>query len=85
MPDYPTSEPRPEPSSANPAKEPRRPPRVSASSPPYYLGIPARVWLAAMSGRKHEPAHTLPRVDLHQVHQDGTPVNGHHRFGKVLR
>jgi hypothetical protein len=52
MPSYPASEPHPEPSGAHPAPKAQRPPRISASSPPYYLGIPARVWLAAMSGRK---------------------------------
>jgi hypothetical protein len=35
-----------------PAGEPPRPPRLSVSAPPYYLGTPARVWLAALSGRK---------------------------------
>ena len=37
-----------EPTRARPASKPR----ISASSPPYYLGRPGQVWLAAMSGRK---------------------------------
>jgi hypothetical protein len=36
-----------------PAPEAPPEPRVSASAPSYYLGKPARVWLAALSGRKH--------------------------------
>jgi hypothetical protein len=53
MPYRPASDPRRGLSGAPAASRRRRPPRISASSPPYYLGIPARVWLAAMSGRKH--------------------------------
>jgi hypothetical protein len=51
-------DPAPEWPSRGPARDPDRQPRVSQNSPRYYLGIPAQVWVAAMSARPrhHENA-----------------------------
>jgi hypothetical protein len=49
MPYYPGPGPRTELPEGRSAGSPQARPRVSPVSPAYYLGIPAHVWVAAMS------------------------------------
>jgi hypothetical protein len=48
-PHYPAPGPRAGRSSGRPAPHPHGRPRISPSSPAYYLGTPVHVWVAAMS------------------------------------
>jgi len=40
--------------------------------------------LLAMTGGEDEAAKTIPRVNLHEMDEDGTPLDGHHGLGEVF-
>src|SRR5271156_595056 len=41
--------------------------------------------LLAMARGQHKTTHPLPRINLHEVHENGTPVNRHHRLREIFR
>ncbi len=58
MPYYPASGTHAEPPVGRTAGASRQRPRVSSCSPVYYLGIPAHVWVAAMSRKNGREQHS---------------------------
>jgi len=40
--------------------------------------------LLAMAGGEHEAVKAIPRVNLHEMDEDGTPADRHHGLGKVF-
>jgi hypothetical protein len=54
---YPAPRPRTARSGGPPGQEPRGRPRIGPVSSAYYLGTPARVWVAAMSRRNSRDRH----------------------------
>ncbi len=41
--------------------------------------------LLAVPCRQHKPPKALPRINVHQVHQNRASVDRHHRLGEILR